>query len=162
MKSISVCNKKDGLMKVEDGVVQVTNRSSSVCLWAKSLQLCLTICDPMDCSPPGSSVHGILQARILEWVVISFSRGSPPRDWTCISRIADDFLPLSHLKNLSPTLVLFLLFYLSFFFKRLVNSGFKIPTKNVPPHKTLDLELIESFRLSLHPSCCPVAPLLTN
>ena len=40
---------------------------------AKSLQSCLTLCDPMDCSPPGSSVHGILQARILEWVVISFS-----------------------------------------------------------------------------------------
>ena len=37
-------------------------------------QLCLTLCDPMDCSPPGSSVHGISQARILEWVVISFSR----------------------------------------------------------------------------------------
>ena len=36
---------------------------------AKSLQLCPTICDPMDCSPPGSSVHGILQARILEWVL---------------------------------------------------------------------------------------------
>ena len=37
---------------------------------------CLTLCDPTDCSPPGSSVHGILQARILEWVAISFSRGS--------------------------------------------------------------------------------------
>ena len=36
-------------------------------------QLCLTLCDPMDCSPPGSSVHGILQARILEWVAIPFS-----------------------------------------------------------------------------------------
>ena len=36
-----------------------------------------TLCDPMDCSPPGSSVNGILQARILEWVGISFSRGSP-------------------------------------------------------------------------------------
>ena len=129
MKSVSVCNKKDGLMEVEDGMVQVTNRSSSVCLWAKSLQLCLTICDPMDCSLPGSSVHGILQARILEWVVISFSRGSPPRDWTCISGITDDSLPLSHLKSLSRSLVLFLLLYLSFFFKRLVNSGFKIPTK---------------------------------
>ena len=44
---------------------------------------------PMDCSPPGSSVHGILQARILEWVAISFSRGSSqPRDWTQVSRIA--------------------------------------------------------------------------
>ena len=43
---------------------------------AKSLQSCLTLCDPMGCSPPGSTVHGILQARILEWVAISSSRGS--------------------------------------------------------------------------------------
>ena len=41
---------------------------------AKLLQSCLTLCDSMDSSPPGSSVHGILQARILEWVAISFSR----------------------------------------------------------------------------------------
>ena len=40
---------------------------------AKSLQSCLTLCDPIDGSPPGSSVHGILQARTLEWVAISFS-----------------------------------------------------------------------------------------
>ena len=39
-------------------------------------QLCLTLCDPMDCSPAGSSVQGILQARMLEWVAISFSRES--------------------------------------------------------------------------------------
>ena len=46
-------------------------------------QSCLTLCDPMDCRSPGSSVHGILQARILEWVAISFSRGSSqPRDRT--------------------------------------------------------------------------------
>ena len=52
----------------------------------QSLHLCLTLCHPMDCSPPGSSVHGILQARILEWVAISFSRGSSqPRDGTCVS-----------------------------------------------------------------------------
>ena len=51
-------------------------------------QSCPTLCDPMDCSPPGSSVHGILQARILEWVAISFSRrSSQPRDRTRISRI---------------------------------------------------------------------------
>ena len=50
---------------------------------AKSLQLCLTLWDPMECSPPGSSVHGILQARILEWVAIpSFRELSPPRDQT--------------------------------------------------------------------------------
>ena len=49
-------------------------------------QLCLTLCDPTDCSPPDSSVHGILQARILQWGAISYSRASsPPRDWTCIS-----------------------------------------------------------------------------
>ena len=40
---------------------------------AQSLQLCLTLCDPMDYSPPGSSVHGILQARVLEWGAIAFS-----------------------------------------------------------------------------------------
>ena len=40
---------------------------------AKSLQLCPTLCDPIDGSPPGSSVHGILQARILKWVAVSFS-----------------------------------------------------------------------------------------
>ena len=44
-------------------------------------QLSLTFCDPMDCSPPGSSARGILQAKILEWVAIPFSRrSSPPRD----------------------------------------------------------------------------------
>ena len=48
-----------------------------------------TLCNPVDCSLPGSSVHGILQARILEWVAISFSRGfSQPRDRTQVSRIA--------------------------------------------------------------------------
>ena len=40
---------------------------------AKSLQSCPTLCDPMDCSPPGSSVHGIFQARVLEWGAIAFS-----------------------------------------------------------------------------------------
>ena len=44
-------------------------------------QLCPTLCDPMGCSPPGPSVHGILQARILEWIAFPFSRGlSQPRD----------------------------------------------------------------------------------
>ena len=43
---------------------------------AKSLQSCPTLCNPMDCSPPGSSVYEIVQARILEWVVMPFSRGS--------------------------------------------------------------------------------------
>ena len=46
-----------------------------VCACAKSLQSCPTLCDPVDCSPPGSSIHGILRARILEWVAILSSRG---------------------------------------------------------------------------------------
>ena len=64
-----------------------------VCVWIT--QLCLTLCDTMNCSPPGSSVHGILQARILEWVAISFSRGSSrPRDWTQVSCIAGRFFTI--------------------------------------------------------------------
>ena len=59
---------------------------SSVVLVAQSYP---TLCNPMDCSLPGSSVHGILQARILEWIAIPLSRGSSqPRDWTCVSYIA--------------------------------------------------------------------------
>ena len=51
-------------------------------------QSCLTLCDPMDCSLPGSSIHGIFQARVLEWVAISFSRGSSwPRDRIPVSRV---------------------------------------------------------------------------
>ena len=63
---------------------------------SKPLQSCPTPCDAMHCSPPGSSVHGILQARILEWVAMPSSRGSSwPRDRSCISfdsSIADRFL----------------------------------------------------------------------
>ena len=61
-----------------------------LCVPARSLQLCLTLCDPMNCSPPGFSVHGILQARISEWVAMPSSRGSsPPRDFpTCVSCVS--------------------------------------------------------------------------
>ena len=44
----------------------------SLILWSEVAQSCLTLCDPMDCSLPGSSIHGIFQARILEWVAVSF------------------------------------------------------------------------------------------
>ena len=61
-----------------------------VCI--QSLQSCLTLCDPMDCSPPVSSVHGILQARILEWLASPFSRGSSQsRDQTQVSCITGRF-----------------------------------------------------------------------
>ena len=75
---------------------------------------CPTLCNPMDCSPPGSSVHGILQARILEWVPIFFSRGpSQPKDPTYISytgrrvlyhwvtrEALSTFITTSHIRNL--------------------------------------------------------------
>ena len=62
----------------------------SCCLVAQS---CLTLCDVLDCSPPGSSVYGISRVRILEWVAISFSRGSSwPRDWPCVSCIGRQVL----------------------------------------------------------------------
>ena len=57
------------------------------------VQSCPTLCDPVDCSPPGASVHGILQARILEWAAMSSSRGSSrPRDRTCVSCTAGRLL----------------------------------------------------------------------
>ena len=59
---------------------------------SESTQSCLTLWDPVDCSLPVSSVHGILQARILKWVAIPFSRGSSqPRDGIQVSHIADGF-----------------------------------------------------------------------
>ena len=61
----------------------------NTCVCAMLLQSCLTLCDPTDCSLPGSSVHGILQARILEWAAMPSSRGSSqPRDQTCISYVS--------------------------------------------------------------------------
>ena len=62
-----------------------------LCLRAQS---CLTLCDPMDCSLPGSSIHGIFQALVLEWVAFSFSRGSSwPRDQTQVSHIESNSFP---------------------------------------------------------------------
>ena len=65
------------------------------------VQSCLILCDPMDCSPPGSSVHGIFQGRILEQVAISSSRGSSrPRHQTRVLLYWQvDSLPLSHLRS---------------------------------------------------------------
>ena len=60
-------------------------------------QLCQTLCNTMDCSLPGYSVHGILQARVLEWVAIPFSRESSQlRGQTWISHIVSRFFTLSH------------------------------------------------------------------
>ena len=68
---------------------QISDMKWSEVKWIEVAQSCPTVCDPMDCSLLGSSVHGIFQARILEWVAIYFSRGtSQPRDQTRVSCIA--------------------------------------------------------------------------
>ena len=84
-------------------------------------QSCLTLCNPMDCSPPGSSVHGILQARILEWVAMPSSRrSSQPRDRTRVSSLQVDSLPseppgkpLTRMVKLNRVLRVNLLYFLS-------------------------------------------------
>ena len=63
--------------------IQKTERQSTYCMHAQLLQSGHTLCDPMDCSPPGSSVHGILQARILEWFAMLSRGSSQPRDVSC-------------------------------------------------------------------------------
>ena len=90
-------------------------------------QWCPTLGNPMACSPPGSSVHRILQARILEWVVISFSRGSSwPRDQTQVS-LQTESLPSEppgkhHFKGNAQT-----------FLRRLVTLAFSFTPSNLPP-----------------------------
>ena len=75
-----------------DWETEQQQQHANICYCYLVAKLCLPLCDPMDCSLPGSSVHGISQAEILEWVAISFSRGSSqPRDWTLISWIPDRF-----------------------------------------------------------------------
>ena len=81
-------------------ILRISEFCNSHCyLWSevKALvaQSCLTLWDPVNCSLPGSSVHGIIQARILEWVAIPFSRGSSqPRDWTQVSYTAGRFFTI--------------------------------------------------------------------
>ena len=73
-------------------------------MWITACALCLvtqsspTLCDPMDCSPPGSSVHGTLQGRILEWAAMPSSQGSSwPRNWTGSPARSADSLPAEFL-----------------------------------------------------------------
>ena len=73
--------------------------------YAKSLQSCPTLCDPMDCSLPGFSIHGILQARTLEWVAISFSNFEDMKGANCpqaipLSSTLEGDLPLSSIHSL--------------------------------------------------------------
>ena len=68
--------------------------STTLCVHAKSLQSCPTLYDPMDCSPPGSSIHGILQARILEWVAICLSKVlCKLTSWICKNGLSSPWEP---------------------------------------------------------------------
>ena len=87
LKSFDWCPQKSETMKLYLKRAPRDSLSLEACVHAKLLQSCLTLCDPMDCSLPSSSVHGIVLARILEWVAISFSRGSSPEDQTRLSYI---------------------------------------------------------------------------
>ena len=73
-------------------LLKATQSSDGASFRVRKYKLCLTLCDTRDCSPPGSSIHGIFQARILEWVAISFSRGSSqPWDQTWVSCMGGGF-----------------------------------------------------------------------
>ena len=89
-----------GVIKNEHNLVNEKQHRLIICCAGQQMdvlvaQSCPTLCDPMDCSPQGSSVHGILQARILQWVAISFSRASSqPRDWTWVTCTAGRFFTI--------------------------------------------------------------------
>ena len=85
----SLCSRSKESWTVPQKCHVLLHGTHSTRLVSEVTQSCPTLCHPMNCSPPGSSIHGILQARILKWVAISFSRGSSwPRDRTQVSRIA--------------------------------------------------------------------------
>ena len=133
------------------------------------------LCDPVDCSPPGSPVHGILQARIQEWVVISFSRGcSQPRDQTQISCVAGRFfyhrshqgspLPSSYTQHVSALKCQLLLLACKFydlqfyFFWKKQNTLLRSEVQDLLPLDSLfrmdqvTTELISLSQRSLSPS----------
>ena len=100
-------------------------------------QLCLTLWDPMDCSLPGSSVHGIFQARILEWVAIAFSRGSSrPRDWNRVSCIVGRHFTVSiNSSNEYSGLISFRIDWFDFLTVQVI---FKILSSLIPQFKSIN------------------------
>ena len=88
-------DEQDPYLIIQPHLTSERDRFRSVCFCAPFLQLCLRLCNPMDCKPPGSSVHGILLTRILEWVSMPFSRrSSQPRHQihiSCIPSITGGF-----------------------------------------------------------------------
>ena len=85
-------------------ILPARSQGLSLCSLSLGFSHVSALFDPMDCSPPGPLVHGIFQARILEWVAIFYSRGSSrPRDWNrvplCLLHWQVDSLPLCHLRS---------------------------------------------------------------
>ena len=98
-------NMHNNKIKTEDKIFKLMNLGGGYCFYIQQspwkfpekliAQSSPTLCDPIDCSPPGSSVHGILEARILEWVAVPSSRGSSqPWDQTRVSRITGRFFSI--------------------------------------------------------------------
>ena len=79
----------------------------NVCCWCccSVTQSCLTLCDPVDCSPPGSSVHGILQARILEWVTMPSSRILEDLSWRMLEKRSRKILQIFPIQGLNVRLL---------------------------------------------------------
>ena len=118
-------------MLKKSSIIKIFERPFIVCEVSEVAQSCPTLCNPVDCSLPGFSVHGILQARVLEWVAISFSRGSSqPRDRTqvfhnggrCFNLWATREYTLVHIREkyrmnliLNSMLVTFLKYMLKYF-----------------------------------------------
>ena len=110
--------------------------------WSEVTQSCLTLCDPMDCSLPGSFVHGIFQARVLEWVAISFSRRSSRlKDWTQVSRIASRHFTLWAIRALPQGLYLILTLgqqkWLRVYRKQRLRSGISASSKGLKTNTIL-------------------------
>ena len=114
-------------------------------MWCLVSKLCLTPCDPMDCSLQGSSAHGIFQARILEWIAISCSRGSSwSRDQTCVASITyivGRFLPAEPLGK--PIYVCNYLFFWGKYINKLKKEGFSLG------YFQMDLKLIYLCQASI-------------
>ena len=115
------CEKKRSKKQRRKGISKLgyLNLILNVCLCAKSFLSCPSLCNHMDCSPPGSSVHGVLQARILEWVAMPFFKGSFwPRDGTMFllsPALAGRFLTIS---TTWEALILNITYQLPFFKKK--------------------------------------------
>ena len=140
-------------------------------------QSCPTVCDPVDCGPPGSSVHGILQARTLERVATPFSRGSsPPRDRTWVAHIAGRFFSvwatreacfsiLSPVPTVTAVLWIFVCQGLSWiradrFTSSIVKSACSSVKKCKPYHSKLWVSTLMVEPCSSNTSPCPSYPWL--